>query len=92
MQQSLPPRVFRSMDMQLNRQNPISTYRSMQDNEQPKKDQYRIWRLIARKLEGEASPIELQELHELLQDNPHIQYSVDILTNLRNTTKGQTGG
>lgn len=77
------------MDLNLKGQKPTSKYRSMQENEQPKKDQYHIWRLIARKLEGDASPHELQELHELLQDNPHIQYSVEILTNLRNSAKGQ---
>jgi hypothetical protein len=58
----------------------------MQDNQQ--KDQYRIWRLIALKLAGKASPNELQELQELLQDNPHILYSMEVLANLQNTVKG----
>jgi hypothetical protein len=60
----------------------------MQDNQQQKKDQYRIWRLMALKLSGEASQPELQELHQLLQDNPHIKYSMEVLTNLQNTGKG----
>jgi hypothetical protein len=69
----------------------------MQDNpqqkkEQQKKDQYRIWRLIALKLSGEASQSELQELQELLQDNPHIVYSMDVLTNLQNTAKSSRQG
>lgn len=64
----------------------------MQDNELQKEDQYYIWRLIARKLAGDASQKELQELQELLQDNPHIQYSVEVLTDLWNTTKGRQNG
>ena len=63
----------------------------MQDNQQ-KKDQYRIWRLMALKLSGEASQSELQELQELLQDNPHILYSMEVLTNLQNTGKGTSAG
>ena len=62
----------------------------MQDNQQQKKDQYRIWRLMALKLAGEASRDELQELQQLLQDNPHIQYSMEVLTNLQNTGKGSS--
>jgi hypothetical protein len=56
----------------------------MQDNQQQKKDQYRVWRLMASKLSGAASQTELQELHQLLQDNPHILYSMEVLTNLQN--------
>jgi hypothetical protein len=58
----------------------------MQDNLTEKKDQYLVWRLIAKKLSGDASQNELQELQELVQDNPHIQYSIEVLTNLRSTT------
>jgi len=57
----------------------------MQENPQQKKDQYRVWRLMALKLSGEASQNEIQELQDLLQDNPHIKYSMDVLTNLQNT-------
>lgn len=57
----------------------------MRNEELQKNDQYYIWRLIARKLAKEASQNELQELQDLLQDNPHIQYSIEVLTNLRNT-------
>ncbi len=60
----------------------------MQDNPQQKKDQYRVWRLMALKLSGEASQHEIQELQDLLQDNPHIKYSMDVLTNLQNTGAG----
>ena len=60
----------------------------MQDNQQQKKDQYRIWRLMALKLSGEASTTELQELQELLQENPHIVYSMEVLTNLQNNING----
>ena len=38
-----------------------------------------IWILMARKLSGEASAAELQELDELLRQNPHINYSKEIL-------------
>jgi hypothetical protein len=62
----------------------------MQNNEQQKQDQYHIWHLIARKLSGNASQKELQDLQELLLDNPHIQYSIEVLTDLWKTTQGQT--
>ena len=63
----------------------------MQDNESSKKDQYHIWRLIGQKLAGNASKSELLELQELLQDNPHIQYSMEILTGLTDPGKGSAG-
>jgi len=65
---------------------------SMQDNELQKKDQYRVWHLMARKLAGEASGKELQELQELLQDHPHIQYSMQVLSDLAMSGKAQDGG
>ncbi|MDR3714650.1 MAG: hypothetical protein P4L51_17685 [Puia sp.] len=63
----------------------------MQDNEPSKKDQYHIWRLIGQKLAGNASKSELLELQELLQDNPHIQYSMEILTGLTDPGLGSAG-
>lgn len=38
-----------------------------------------IWILIARKLSGEASAEELYELDQLLRQNPHVNYSKEIL-------------
>lgn len=43
-------------------------------------DNRRIWRLIARKMAGEATPEELQELQSLLQRHPAIQYFMEMLT------------
>ena len=63
-------------------------YCVMQDKESSKKDQYYIWRLIGQKLAGNASKNELQELQELLLDNPHIQYSMEILTGLSDPGNG----
>lgn len=41
--------------------------------------QQRIYELIARKLAGEATPAELEELHTWMQDNGHEQYLYEIL-------------
>jgi transmembrane sensor len=38
-----------------------------------------IWILMARKLSGEASQEELQELDQLLRQDPHVNYSKEIL-------------
>src|SRR5882672_1734321 len=43
-----------------------------------------VWRLISKKIAGEASEEELQELQQLLQENPDIQYFVGIMTDLWN--------
>lgn len=43
----------------------------------------RIWDLIALELNGTASEMELQELQDLLKDNPDICYSLQILYDLR---------
>jgi putative ABC transport system permease protein len=40
----------------------------------------RIWRLIGRRMAGEASAAELQELQNLLQYNPDMQYFVEMLS------------
>ena len=42
----------------------------------------RIWELIARKLAGEASESELQELARLLKDNPDLHFPVQAITEL----------
>jgi putative ABC transport system permease protein len=41
-----------------------------------------IWRLIARKLAGEASPAELKELEDLLRNDPDKMYSAHLLSAL----------
>lgn len=43
---------------------------------------YNIWQLIARKLSGEASSVELHELEQLLRNDPHANYSKEILNDL----------
>lgn len=42
----------------------------------------RIWTLIARKLTGEATVGELEELQELLKENPEIHYSLEVFDQL----------
>lgn len=46
------------------------------------RNEERIWNLIARKLSGDASLEELQELELLLTENPNENYSMEILTDL----------
>jgi ferric-dicitrate binding protein FerR (iron transport regulator) len=41
-----------------------------------------IWQLIARKLSGEATTLELQALEDLLRNDPHANYSKEILNDL----------
>src|SRR5215468_10780655 len=41
-----------------------------------------IWNLIAKKLAGEASPAELQELESLLRNNPELHYPVQTIADL----------
>ena len=41
-----------------------------------------IWNLIAKKLSGEASQAELQELEKLLRDNPDLHYPVQTIIDL----------
>ena len=48
------------------------------------KDKDHIWRLIARKLSGEATPQELKELEELLESDAGRQYSMHLLSMLWN--------
>ncbi len=45
-------------------------------------DQDRIWYLLGRKLAGEATKKELEELEELLRKNPEATYSADILSDM----------
>jgi putative ABC transport system permease protein len=42
----------------------------------------RIWTLIARKLAGEATPEDLLELYSLLQENPEVNYSLEVFDEL----------
>jgi putative ABC transport system permease protein len=41
-----------------------------------------IWELIAKKLAGEASPEELKQLDELLQQHPNASYPMELLTHM----------
>jgi putative ABC transport system permease protein len=45
-------------------------------------DKQRIWRLISRKMVGEASPEELRELQNLLQERPDMKYFMETLREL----------
>ena len=49
------------------------------------KEQDRIWTLIARKLAGEATEKELEELQELLKKYPEAGYSLQVLSDLWRT-------
>jgi transmembrane sensor len=42
----------------------------------------RIWKLLARKLSGEASPDDLKELEKLVKENSDLHQSIDALTNI----------
>src|SRR5258708_923197 len=49
-------------------------------NKPPMNENHHIWQLISRRMAGEASAAELQELQNLLRQNPDIQYFVEMLT------------
>jgi len=49
---------------------------------QMENDPQHIWILIARKLAGEATALELEDLEGLLRDNPQVNYSKEILNDL----------
>lgn len=42
----------------------------------------RIWELMARKMSGELSSGELEELEQILRDNPHLHFSVQAFSDL----------
>jgi putative ABC transport system permease protein len=44
------------------------------------KDQNRIWRLMSKKLSGEASEEELQQLEEMIRENPDLVFQLQIIT------------
>jgi transmembrane sensor len=44
----------------------------------------RIWKLLARKLSGEASSDDLKELEKLVKENLDLHPSIDALTNIWN--------
>ena len=50
----------------------------------------RIWKLIAKKLSGEASPEELQELEKLVKDNPGLHHSIEAFTKFWESPVKQT--
>src|SRR4029077_4123103 len=45
-----------------------------------------VWNLMAKKLSGEASPGELEELERLLQSNPDLHSPAQMITELWNQT------
>ncbi|MDP4246240.1 MAG: ABC transporter permease, partial [Bacteroidota bacterium] len=53
-------------------------------------DRQRIWRLISRKMAGEASPEDLRELQRLLQRRPDVQYFMETLQAIWKPS-GETG-
>ena len=44
-----------------------------------------IWKLLARKMNGEATPAELDELRQLLKNDPVMNYTAETFIRLRNT-------
>jgi putative ABC transport system permease protein len=52
----------------------------------------RIWKLLARKLSGEASPDDLKELEKLVKENPDLHYSIDAFTKIWNAPVKETAG
>jgi transmembrane sensor len=44
--------------------------------------QEHIWNLIAKKLSGESTPLELQELEKLLRENPELHYPLQTIIDL----------
>ena len=42
----------------------------------------RIWTLVAQRLAGEATAVDMLELHDLLKENPEIHYSLEIFDEL----------
>src|SRR5882757_7892405 len=55
------------------------------------KEQDRIWQLIARRLAGDATEKDLQELQQLLKANPDMTYSLQLMIDLWKTTPKEEG-
>ncbi|HTJ14883.1 MAG TPA: ABC transporter permease [Dinghuibacter sp.] len=55
------------------------------------KDKDHIWKLVARKLSGEATPAELAELDKLLEEDESGQYSLELLSALWNPEEAWEG-
>lgn len=51
-------------------------------------DKKTTWNLIAKKLMGEASPEELQELERLLKNNPDLHYPMQMISDLWKSSAG----
>ncbi|MEO8404891.1 MAG: ABC transporter permease, partial [Chitinophagaceae bacterium] len=49
-----------------------------------KKDKNRIWRLLGKKVAGEATEEELRELEQLIKENPELGFQAEIASNLKN--------
>ena len=45
-----------------------------------------IWKLLARKMNGEATPAELDELSQLLKNDPVMNYTAETFSRLWNAT------
>lgn len=57
-----------------------------------KKEQDRIWKLMAKKLAGEATEKDLAELQELLKSHPDKSYSLQLVTDLWKPAKTEDTG
>jgi hypothetical protein len=51
-----------------------------------------IWRLLARKMSGEATKEELNALQELLKDDPEMNYIAETFSRLWNSLPDQKKG
>lgn len=49
-----------------------------------------IWKLLARKMKGDATAEELTELEELLRDDPEMKYTAETFSRLWNESQAQT--
>jgi transmembrane sensor len=50
----------------------------------------RIWELVARKMSGEASPGELEELEQALRSHPHLHFSIQAFAELWRHSSSQS--
>lgn len=46
-----------------------------------------IWKLLARKMNGEATPAELDELQQILRNDPVMNYTAETFIRLWNTPR-----
>ncbi|MBN8850363.1 MAG: ABC transporter permease [Sphingobacteriales bacterium] len=56
------------------------------------KERDRIWKLVAKKLAGEATERDLRELRQLIKDQPESSYSIQLLIDMwESSSRGDTG-